>query len=287
VLGHPDLIRKVAADYEVDLTGIRIIDPITSDKRGEYAQRFYEKRCRKGVSKDQAVWQMRDRTYFGIMMLECGDCDAVLSGVTSGYPSTIRPALQIIDLQEGVSRVSGLFAMVQEDKIFMFADTTVNINPSAEELAEIAILAARVAKEFNIEPRVAMLSFSNFGSAPAPESRKVARATRIVKEKVPELMIDGEMQADTALMPDYVQKHFSFSKLTQRANVLVFPDLNSGNIAYKLALRMGGLTAIGPILMGLTKPVHVLHRTLDVNEIVDMAAIAVVDAQRMKTSLNS
>jgi len=286
VLGNPDVIRKVAVDHQIEMKGIEIIDPTTSPKRADYAKRYYEKRCRKGVSQDLAIWQMRDRTYFGIMMLECGDCDALLSGVNSGYPATIRPALQMIDLQEGVSRVSGLFAMVQEDKMFMFADTTVNVDPTAEQLAEIAILAARVAREFNIEPRVAMLSFSNFGSAPMPQSTKVAKATEIVKEKFPDLMIDGEMQADTALMPEYVQKHFPFSKLTQRANVLIFPDLNAGNIAYKLALRMGGWTAIGPILMGLTKPVHVLHRTLDVNEIVDMAAIAVVDAQKAKIRIS-
>jgi malate dehydrogenase (oxaloacetate-decarboxylating)(NADP+) len=169
--------------------------------------------------------------------------------------------------------------MIARHKLYMFADTTVNVNPTAEQLAEIALGASRVAQAFNIEPRIAMLSYSNFGSAPSPESKKVARATEIIKELAPDLIVEGEMQADTALMPEYMEKHYPFSKLKSAANVLIFPDLNSGNIAYKLGIHLGGLTAIGPILLGLSKPVHVLHRTLDVNHIVDMAAIAVVDAQ--------
>ncbi len=228
---------------------------------------------------DSAVDTMRDATHYGIMMLEMGDCDAVLSGVTSEYPKTIRPALQIIGLRKGMTRVSGLFAMIQKDKVYMFADTTVNINPTAEELAEIAMSAAGIARAFNIEPRIAMLSFSNFGSAKLPESEKVAEATAIVKQKAPNLVIEGEIQADAALMPDFVKRYYPFSSLKEEANVFVFPDLNSGNIAYKLLQRLGGLIAVGPILMGLSRPVHVLHRTLDVNQIVDMAAIAVVDAQ--------
>jgi malate dehydrogenase (oxaloacetate-decarboxylating)(NADP+) len=280
LLGNPEVIREAAREHEVDLEGIQIINPATSDTRHEYARQYYEKRRRKGMTLDKASWVMRDRTYYGVMMLEAGDCDAVLSGVDSDYPTTIRPTLEIIDLEEGVSRVSGMFAMIQKDKVYMFADTTVNINPSAEELAEIAISSAKVARRFNIEPRIAMLSFSNFGSARAPESEKVARATEIVKKKMPDLVIDGEMQADTALMPDYMKRRYPFSRLKEAANVLIFPDLNSGTIAYKLAQRIGGLDAVGPILMGLSKPVHVLHPTLGVNEIVDMAAIAVVDAQK-------
>ena len=183
-------------------------------------------------------------------------------------------------MEDGVTRVSGMFAMIQKDKVYMFADSVVNINPTAEELAEIAICAAREARRFNIEPKIAMLSFSNFGSARAPESEKVARATEIVKQREPDLVVDGEMQADTALMPEYMNRRYPFSRLKEAANVFIFPDLNSGNIAYKLAQRMGGLMAVGPILIGLSKPVHVLHPTLDVNEIVDRAAIAVVDAQK-------
>ncbi len=280
VLGHEDDVKKVAQEHEIDLTDIEIVDPVYSQHRQTYAQAYYERRRRKGMTGDKAVWLMRDRTYFGLMMLEMGDCDAVLSGVLSDYPSTIRPALEIIGLADGISRVSGMFVMIQRDKAFIFADTTVNINPNAEELAEIAQCAARVARRFNMEPRIAMLSFSNFGSARYPESNKVARATAILKDREPDLIVDGEMQADTALMPEFIKKHFPFSRLQTQANVLIFPDLNSGNIAYKLAQRIGGLDAIGPILMGLSKPVHVLHRTLDVNEIVDMAAIAVVESQK-------
>ncbi len=282
LLGNPEAVKSLADQLEVSLAGIEIIETIKSDKLQNYAEKYYEKRCRKGVTRVQAVRRMKSRTHFGLMMLETGDCDALLSGVDHDYPDTIRPALQIIDLNPGITRVSGLFAMIQKDKVYMFADTTVNINPSAEELAEIAISASHVAKAFNIEPRIAMLSFSNFGSAGGyNESKKVARATEIVKEKAPDLIVDGEMQADTALMPELIQKYYSFSSLKEEANVFIFPDLNSGNIAYKLLQRLGGLIAVGPILMGLSRPVHVLHRSLDVNQIVDMASIAVVDAQWM------
>lgn len=280
LLGDPENVKMAADALEVSLDGIEIINPITSDKRKPYSEKFYEKRCRRGITKEQALWTLRDRTYFGLMMLEMGDCDGVLSGVTSTYPTTIRPALEIIPLNEGIHRVSGLFAMIQKDKVYMFADTTVNINPDSEELAEIAVSASHVARAFDIEPKIAMLSFSNFGSARYPESDKVAKAVELVRKKDPTLVVEGEMQADTAMMPDFMQKYFPFSRLKEEANVFIFPDLNSGNIAYKLVQRMGGLIAVGPILMGFSRPVHVLHRTHDVNQIVDMAAIAVVDAQQ-------
>ncbi len=279
VLGRPEAVQQTADEHEIDIEGIEILDPMVSEKRNEYANHYWERRRRKGMTQGNAIWKMRDRTHFGIAMLAAGDCDAVLSGVTADYPTTIRPALEMIDLNPGVTRASGLFVMIAAHKLYMFADTTVNVNPTAEEMAEIALGASRVAKAFNIEPRIAMLSYSNFGSAPSPESNKVARATEIVKELAPDLMIEGEMQADTALMPEYMEKHYPFSKLKGPANIFIFPDLNSGNIAYKLGIHLGGLSAIGPILLGLSKPVHVLHRTLDVNHIVDMAAIAVVDAQ--------
>jgi malate dehydrogenase (oxaloacetate-decarboxylating)(NADP+) len=214
-----------------------------------------------------------------MLMLETGDADAVLCGIESDYPETIRPALQVIDLKPGIHRIAGLYAMIRADQVFMFADTTVNVNPTAEELAEIALSAADVAHAFDIEPRIAMLSFSNFGSSLYPESRRMAEATAIVQNRAPHLMIDGEMQADTALLPELLNRYYSFSRLKQSANVFIFPDLNSGNIAYKLVQRLGNVRAVGPILMGLSKPVHVLHRALEVNEVVDMAAIAVVDAQ--------
>ncbi len=286
VLGDRQEIEKIANDNSIDLTGVEIMDPETSDRLGRYAEVFFNRRCRHGITMDKALATMRDSTYFGIMMLEMGDCDAVLSGVTSEYPATLRPALQIIKLSEGISRVSGLFAMIDRDKVYMFADTTVNIDPTAEELAEIAISAANVAKAFDIEPRVAMLSFSNFGSVRYPESEKVAKATELVKKMAPDLIIDGEMQVDTALMPELTEKYYPFSQLKDQANVFIFPDLNAGNIAYKMLQRISGLMAVGPILMGLSRPVHVLHRTFDVNQIIDMASIAVVDAQ-VKEGLNS
>ncbi|RKX23045.1 MAG: phosphate acetyltransferase [Candidatus Zixiibacteriota bacterium] len=281
VLGNEEHIKKVAKEHEINLEGIKVIDQIKSaEQRQKYAKIFYEKRARKGITQEKANWTLRDRTYFGLMMLECGDCDAFLSGVLADYPATIKPALEIIELSEGVSRVSGMFAMIQKDKVYMFADTTVNINPTAEELAEIAICSANEAKKYNINPRIAMLSFSNFGSVRSDESKKVAKAVKIIKEIAPDLEVEGEMQMDTALMPEYMEKRYPFSKMSGQPNVFIFPDLNSGNIAYKLAQRLGGLEAVGPILMGLSKPVHVLHPTLDVNEIVEMTAIACVDAQK-------
>jgi len=279
VIGDPAEIATVAKEHAIELNGIEVLDHKRSKKRTLYAQSYYDKRKRRGITSDEAIHLMDDPMYFGIMMLDSGDCDAVLAGVTTDYPATIRPALQVIKLNPGMTRVSGLFAMIHKDQVYMIADTTVNINPTAEELAEIALCSANIARAFNIEPKIAMLSFSNFGSVRHKDAEKVARATEIVKSKAPDLMIDGEMQADTALMPEFIEKYYPFSKLKSQANVFICPDLTSGNIAYKLLQRVAGLTAVGPILMGLSKPVHVLHRTLDVNQIVDMAAIAAVDAQ--------
>ena len=279
VLGNPKEIQTLAKEHDLNLKGIEILDPSVSSNIELYSNNLYERRKRKGITMFEARHLMTtSKTYFGMMMLENGDCDAVLSGVNTDYPDTIRPALEIIDLKEGVSRVSGLFLMLQKDQCYLFADTSVNINPTKDELVEIAEGAVRVCKAFNIEPHIAMLSFSNFGSAHYPESSKMAVATKILQEKYPDLIVEGEMQADTALMPEYMEKHYPFSKLKQTANVMIFPNLNSGNIAYKLLKGMGGMEAIGPILNGLSKPVHVLHRTLNVSEIVDMTAIAVVDA---------
>jgi malate dehydrogenase (oxaloacetate-decarboxylating)(NADP+) len=280
LLGHSDEIQAVADEHEVDISGIQIIDPIHSEKRHDYAEALYELRKRKGITREKALLHMRQNTYYGLMMLEKGDCDAVLSGVQSDYATTIRPALQIIKLRDGISTVSGLFALIKKDRVVMFADTTVNVDPSAEILAEIAQCSANVARAFNIEPKIAFLSFSNFGSARYPESDKMAEAVRLLKEAAPDLEVDGEMQGSTALLPSIREKFFEFSELKGEANVLIFPNLSAGSISYQLVKTLGDMTAVGPILMGLSKPVHVLHRSLDVNEIVDMAAIAVVDAQR-------
>jgi malate dehydrogenase (oxaloacetate-decarboxylating)(NADP+) len=217
--------------------------------------------------------------YFGAMMVHMGDADGFVAGVSQHYPDTIRPALQIITTRPDVHKVSGLYVIVTKKDIFLFADTTVNIEPSAEDLAEIALLSAEVAESFNILPRVAMLSFSNFGSTRHPLTEKVRRATELVKQRNPGLMVDGEMMADTAVVPELLAE-YPFSRLRDKANVLVFPSLEAGNIAYKLMLRVGGAEALGPILMGLSKPVHVLQRGATVEEIVDVAALTVVDAQR-------
>jgi malate dehydrogenase (oxaloacetate-decarboxylating)(NADP+) len=280
LLGSSSIINAIAAEHEINLEGVQIVDHLQSERMTTYAEMLYEKRRRKGVTLEKARELLNDRSYFACMMLEAGDTDAVLSGIKHEYPYTLRPALQIIGLKEGVNLAAGAFIMTNRDRLMVFADTTVNVNPTAEQLAEIALGTVRLCRRLDIDPRIAMLSFSNFGSARYPESIKVARAVELVKQQMPDLIIEGEMQADTALMPEFMKEHFPFSSLRESANVLIFPDLNAGNIAYKLAQRMGGWEAFGPILLGLAKPVHILHRTLDVNQIIEMAAVAVVDANR-------
>jgi malate dehydrogenase (oxaloacetate-decarboxylating)(NADP+) len=214
------------------------------------------------------------------MMVHTGDADALIGGLTEHYPDTIRPALQVLAVRPGLRKVSGLYVLITaKGDIYFLADATVNIEPTAEDLAEIAISSADMARRFEVEPRVAMLSFSNFGSSRHPLSEKVRRATEIVRQRMPSLMIDGEMQADTAVVTEIIEQTYPFSSLKGGANVLIFPNLEAGNIAYKLLMRIGGCEAIGPILMGLTKPVHVLQRDCEVSEIVNVAAIAAVDAQ--------
>ena len=212
------------------------------------------------------------------MMVRMGDADALLGGIDTHYPETIRPALEVVGKQERLSSVHGLYMMVFKKGVYFLADTTVTIDPTAEELAETAILAAEKVRMLDIEPRVAMLSFSNFGSVNHPQAKKVRQAVEIVKQRAPDLIIDGEMQADTAVVSELLEG-FTFSKLNSCSNILIFPDLNSGNICYKLLHHLGGAEAIGPILMGMNKPVHVLQRGDSVDDIVNMAAIAVVDAQ--------
>jgi malate dehydrogenase (oxaloacetate-decarboxylating)(NADP+) len=213
------------------------------------------------------------------MMVRMGDADCVLDGLTTTYPATIRAALQIIGTRPDVTRVAGMFMLLFKNRIICCADTTVNIEPSAEELADIALLTAETVKRFDITPQIAMLSFSNFGSVKHPNALKILQATEMVKQRDPELIIDGEMQADTAVVPEIILDTYPFSSLKGGANVLIFPDLASGNIAYKLLIRLGGAEAIGPILMGMNKSVHVLQRGCEVNDIVNMSAIAVVEAQ--------
>ncbi|MBI2821919.1 MAG: phosphate acetyltransferase [Acidobacteria bacterium] len=284
LLGREERIRRLTGEYGLDLNGVGIVDPASSAKLEEYAQELHRLRRRKGVTLAQARTLLRHPTVFGAMMVHLGDADALVAGVDQSYPETLRPALQIIQMRKDVARVAGLFIMILKDKVYFFADTTVNIEPTADQLAEIAICSAEVARRFQIEPRVAMLSFSNFGSARHSLVDKVREATAIVKRRAPDLMVDGEMQADTAVIPELIDEHYPFSTLKGGANVLIFPDLESANVAYKLLHRLGGAEAIGPILMGMRKSVHVLQHGFEVKDIVNMTAIAVVDAQEMEKS---
>jgi malate dehydrogenase (oxaloacetate-decarboxylating)(NADP+) len=213
------------------------------------------------------------------MMVEMGDADGLISGLTRSYPDTIRPALQIIAMRPGVTRVSGAYILILQDRLFFLADTTVNIDPTPEELAEITTLTVEFVRRFGIVPRVAMLSFSNFGSNRHPAARKVRRAVELVRRQAPELEIDGEMQADTAVVDALLHDNYAWSNLKGSANVLIFPELQSANIAYKLIWRLANAEAIGPILLGLGKPVHVLQAGVEVADIVNLTALCVVDAQ--------
>ncbi len=279
LLGCEETIETAAADLHLALDGVRIVEPARHPKLQSYIEELYRLRHRKGITKKEAAELILDHNIFGSMMVHMGDADALIGGLTTHYPDTIRPALQVLAVRPGLRNVSGLYVLITgRGDMYFLADTTVNIEPTAEDLAEIAITTAEMARRFEVEPRVAMLSFSNFGSARHPLSEKVRRATELVRELAPGLMVDGEMQADTAVVPEIIDETYPFSRLKGGANVLVFPNLEAGNIAYKLLMRIGGCEAIGPILMGLSKPVHVLQRGSEVSEIVNMAAIAVVDA---------
>ncbi|HWR51166.1 MAG TPA: NADP-dependent malic enzyme [Bryobacteraceae bacterium] len=280
LLGDASVITKKIADLHLHLDGIRIIDPSTSSDLGRYAGELYKHRQRKGMTQAEADLQIQNKTLFASVMVHGGDADALVAGLTQHYPDTIRPALQMISVREGLHRVSGVYMLITpKGHIYFLADCTVNIEPTAEDLAEIALTTAEMARRFNVEPRVAMLSFSNFGSTRHPLSEKVRRAVEIARSREPGLLIDGEMQADTAVVPEILEETYPFSTLKGGANVLIFPNLESANIAYKLLARLGGAEVIGPILTGTSKPVHVLQRGAEVNDIVNVAAIAVVDAQ--------
>ncbi|MBT0652897.1 NADP-dependent malic enzyme [Geomobilimonas luticola] len=283
LIGNHDKIMAQIDELNLNFNGNQpvIIDPASYAKSEEYALELFSLRQRKGLTLSEArrLMTRKSRTHFGCMMVRQGDADSLLSGIDTHYPETIRPALEVIGKQQGLSSVHGLYMMVFKKGIFLMADTTVCIEPTAEELAETAILAAEKARMLDIEPTIAMLSFSNFGSVQHPQTLKIKRAVEIVKEKAPGLIVDGEMQSDTAVVTEILQKSFPFASLKEAANILIFPDLNSGNICYKLLHHLGGAEAIGPILMGMKKPVHVLQRGDDVTDIVNMAAIAVVDAQ--------
>jgi malate dehydrogenase (oxaloacetate-decarboxylating)(NADP+) len=279
LLGNEAVIRAKVADMRLSLTDVQIVDPGKFARLDEYTEEFYNLRQRKGVTRTEAGYLILNPVTFGSMMVRLNDADALIGGLTTHYPATIRPALEVIDVRPEFRRVAGVYVLITlKGGIYFLADATVNIEPTSEDLAEIAIMAAEKAWRFNQEPRVAMLSFSNFGSTRHPLSDKVRRAVDLVRQRAPGLMIDGEMQADTAVVPQILEETYPFTTLRGGANVLIFPNLESGNIAYKLLQRIGGAELIGPLLTGLSRPVHVLQRGSEVNDIVHVAAIAVVDA---------
>jgi len=280
LIGRPDVIQKKAADLAVKLD-CPIVDPNQFAKFDEYVKGYHELRARKGMTLPQAQKRVREPNVLGPLMVKMGDADAFVSGLTAEYPDVIRPALQVHHTRPGAALVIGVYIMIVEERVFLFTDTTVNVDPTAEELAEIACLAAGFARQIEIEPRVAFLSFSNFGSAHHPLAEKVSKAVALVKAREPGMQVDGEMQADTAVVPKIVDERYPFSAVKD-ANVLVFPSLESANIAYKLLARLGNAHAIGPVLVGVGAPIHVLQTGDEVDAIIQVAAIAAVDAMSRK-----
>ena len=282
LLGSRTLIQQKISSLGLDLEGAEIINPGKSPKFSTYVSGYYELRKRKGITLPDAERQVKTHNVFGMMMVREGDADGLISGLTQPYPETVRPALQIIGTKEGVRKIAGLYMMVFKNQTLFIADATVNIDPTAEDLAEIALLTAERVKRIDIVPRIAMLSFSNFGSTQHPLTEKVRRATQIVRQRAPELIVDGEMMADTAMSSDILNQLFPFSSLKEPANILICPDLTSANIAYKLLSRVGGASAIGPILLGIRKPVYLLAPGVEVTDIVNISAMAVFASQHEK-----
>ena len=291
LLGEESKIKSVAAANGIDLDGITIIDPRSDEqeeKRKQYADLYFKKRQRKGINEYEAIKAMNDRNYFGCMMVETGDADAMISGLTKNYPDTIRPALQIIGTEEGVKKIAGMYLLITKKGPLFLADTTVNFNPTPEEIADITNLAAREVQNFNLTPRIALLSYSNFGSSDSPEAKVMSEARKLIKKRYPSLIVDGEMQASVALNPQMLKDSYPFSELVnQDVNTLIFPNLAAGNIAYNLLKEVGNADAIGPILLGLKKPVHVLQLGSSVRSIYNMALVAVIDAQMKSKTKNA
>jgi malate dehydrogenase (oxaloacetate-decarboxylating)(NADP+) len=278
LLGRADVIADRAAQLGLELHDYEIVDPATSPKMTHYADALYKLRARKGMTPAMAAAKVADPIYFGLMMLREVNADGFVGGMYQAYPETIRPAIQIIGLRDGVSRVSAVQLLVLKDKLVFCADTMVNIEPTSEELAEIAILAADTAKSFEVEPKVALLSFSSFGSVRHPLAERVARAVDLVRAARPDIVVDGEMHLDTAVVEEIVRENYPQSRLKGDANILIFPNLAAGNIGYKLVHRLGRAEAIGPILTGMRRPVTVLQHGTTVADIVNLAAITAVAA---------
>jgi malate dehydrogenase (oxaloacetate-decarboxylating)(NADP+) len=277
LVGLPDVVLARAESLGLDLDGVEIFDP--ASRLDDYAAELYRLRQRRGVTLAGARRRLADPAYLGVMMLHSGDADGLVAGMSRSYPGTIRPALEVIRLREGVSRVAGMYCVVVQERVLFFADATVNIDPTAEELGEIAVAAASIAQSyFDVEPRVAMISFGNFGSVDHPFAHKMARATAHARMLNPDLVVDGEMAPDTALMPEIVEANFPHSRIRGDANVLIFPNVQSGNISLKLVQRLAGADVIGPILMGLNRPVNALNYYASVQEIVNIATITAIMA---------
>lgn len=289
LLGNVDRIKQIMRDNDLDLGDVQIIDPREGTEDSErFAQYLYNKRQRRGVTLFEARKLMIDRNYYGASMVQFGEADALISGLTKNYVTTIKPALQIIGTEDGVSRVAGMYMMITQKGPVFFGDTTVNVNPTVQDLVDITVLIERSVRQFNVSPRVAILSYSNFGSNDGLIPEKTREAVRVLHEKYPDMVVDGDMQANFALNPELLADNFPFSTLAGKpANTLIFPNLESGNIAYKLLQEIGGAEAVGPILLGLKKPVHVLQLGSSVREIVNMITIAVVNAQEKSAEVAS
>ena len=283
LLGNEARIRRLAEENGIEIDEIQIIDPKSDEmsaKRHHFGDLFFEKRQRKGFNKYEAGKIMRERNYFGCMMVETGEADALISGLTRKYPDTIRPALQVIGMEEGAKRVAGMYIINTKRGPLFLADTTVNFNPTAEEIAEITMMVAKEVRLFNMVPRIAMVSYSNFGSSPTPEAQLMSKARELVKKMDPTLIVDGEIQAAMAFNQEILKDSYPFSELVgEEVNTLIFPNLSAGNIAYNLLQEVAGFDAIGPVLLGMKKPVHILQLGSTVRQIVNMVNIAVVDAQ--------
>lgn len=282
LLGDRGTIESKSCELGLDLKDVRVVDPSQSPLRKDYIQELLRLRQRRGVTPSEAGTLMNDHNVFASMMVRRGDADALVSGVAQHFPDVIRPALQIVRMREGLHTVSSCYVMItRKGDMYFLADCSVNIDPTAEELAEIALCAAEAARRFDVTPRIAMLSFSSFGSTKHPQCEKVRRAVELLHKADPTLVVDGEVMADVALSPEMLEEMYPFSSLKGGANVLICPDLSSANIAYKLLTKIGDVETVGPILMGMSKPVHLVPRGAQVEEIVNIAAMAVVDAQEI------
>jgi malate dehydrogenase (oxaloacetate-decarboxylating)(NADP+) len=283
LLGRRKVIEALIEEYSLDFSDVEIIDPKSDEeeaRRIKYGDAFFEKRKRKGITEYEAVTIMRERNHFGAMMVELGDADAMISGMTRNYRDVVRPAIQTVGLQKDVNTIAGMYILITKRGPIFLADTTINMDPTAEEIAEITNNVAKMIRKFKVTPRIALLSYSNFGSAPGKDSEKMAKAVEILHDKYPALCVDGEVQANFALRNDMMLDKFSFSQLANKdVNTLIFPNLSAGNISYKLLQEMLDGDAIGPVLVGLKKSIHVLQLGSSVREVINMVKVAVVDAQ--------